>query len=162
MTEGRTPPEGLAQLGVGVPDAFGRLWTPHRLAYIKGGAGDEGCPFCVVPSLDDGAGMVVLRGEAVYAVLNLYPYPAGHRLIVASRPVPAYDELTAAEPPGAAPRTTQPPRRPQLAGALWPQEQVGVAGFAFSYDSRKEPGGMLLAEDVLQDWRSFGHGWMLA
>ena len=24
--------------GAGVPDAFGRLWTPHRLAYIQGGA----------------------------------------------------------------------------------------------------------------------------
>ena len=22
---------------VGVPDAFQRLWTPHRMAYIKGG-----------------------------------------------------------------------------------------------------------------------------
>ena len=35
----------------GVPDAFGRLWTPHRLAYIKGEnklsgpGGNEGCPF---------------------------------------------------------------------------------------------------------------------
>ena len=24
------------QRGVGVPDALQRLWTPHRLAYIKG------------------------------------------------------------------------------------------------------------------------------
>ena len=30
------PPEPLPPGGAGVPDAFGRLWTPHRLAYIKG------------------------------------------------------------------------------------------------------------------------------
>ena len=24
------------QIGVGTPDGFQRLWTPHRMAYIKG------------------------------------------------------------------------------------------------------------------------------
>ena len=43
--------------GAGVPDAFGRLWTPHRLAYIQGGGkptgpgAQEGCPFCIAPTL---------------------------------------------------------------------------------------------------------------
>ena len=71
----------------GVPDAFGRLWTPHRLAYIKGenkpsGPGqDEGCPFDRAPKLSDEEGLIVARGDLVYAVLNLYPYNAGHVLI---------------------------------------------------------------------------------
>ena len=87
----------------GVPDAFGRLWTPHRLAYIKGegkpsGPGeDEGCPFDRAPKLSDTEGLIVARGELVYAVLNLYPYNAGHVLICPYRHVADYTDLTAAE-----------------------------------------------------------------
>ena len=44
--------EPLAQSGVGDPDAFGRLWTPHRMAYIHRAEG-EGCPFCRIPTLSD-------------------------------------------------------------------------------------------------------------
>jgi len=42
--------------GVGTPDGFRRLWTPHRLAYIKEAAAssaEEGCPFCRIPRLRD-------------------------------------------------------------------------------------------------------------
>ena len=87
----------------GVPDAFGRLWTPHRLAYIKGenkpsGPGeDEGCPFDRAPKLSDEEGLIVARGELVYAVLNLYPYNAGHVLICPFRHVADYTDLTQAE-----------------------------------------------------------------
>ncbi|HEV8219480.1 MAG TPA: HIT domain-containing protein [Streptosporangiaceae bacterium] len=91
------------QRGVGVPDALQRLWTPHRLAYIKGegkppdaGQGD-GCPFDRVPALPDEDGLIVARGETVYAVLNLYPYNAGHLLICPYRHVADYTELTPAE-----------------------------------------------------------------
>ncbi len=91
------------QVFAGVPDAFGRLWTPHRLAYIKGenkpsGAGeDEGCPFDRAPKLTDEEGLIVARGALVYAVLNLYPYNAGHVLICPYRHVADYTELTPAE-----------------------------------------------------------------
>jgi ATP adenylyltransferase len=87
----------------GVPDAFGRLWTPHRLAYIKGegkpsGPGEhEGCPFDRAPKLSDTEGLIVARGELVYAVLNLYPYNAGHVLICPYRHVADYTGLTQAE-----------------------------------------------------------------
>ena len=87
----------------GVPDDIGRLWTPHRMAYIKGegkpaGPGaDEGCPFCVVPTLSDEDGLVVARGELVYAVLNLYPYTSGHVLVVPYRHLADYGDLTEAE-----------------------------------------------------------------
>jgi ATP adenylyltransferase len=83
----------------GQPDAFGRLWTPHRLAYIKGenkpasdDAGDE-CPFCSAPSRGDEDALIVARGERVYAVLNLYPYNSGHLMVVPYRHVADYPDL---------------------------------------------------------------------
>ena len=49
----------MPQEGVGTPDRLQRLWAPHRLAYITGEDGtgstdDGGCPFCRIPTLDDG------------------------------------------------------------------------------------------------------------
>jgi len=82
--------------GVGTPDGFRRLWTPHRLAYIKE-AGDGGCPFCRIPSLPDGEGLVVARGETVFALLNLHPYNPGHLMLLPYRHVADLEDLTVAE-----------------------------------------------------------------
>ena len=80
-------------------DGWDRLWTPHRMAYIRGegkpahtDAGDE-CPFCAAPALTGDASLVVARGALVYAVLNLYPYNAGHLMVCPYRHVPDYTEL---------------------------------------------------------------------
>jgi ATP adenylyltransferase len=89
------------QDGAGESDAFFRLWTPHRMAYIQGEnkplVEEDGCPFCSIPSLSDEDGLVVHRGEATYAVLNLYPYNPGHLMICPYRHVADYTELTADE-----------------------------------------------------------------
>ena len=88
------------QRGAGLPDAFGRLWTPHRMAYIRGEnkpTADGDCPFCTIPALPDAEGLVVARGGLAYAVLNLYPYNAGHLMVVPYRHVPDYTDLTIAE-----------------------------------------------------------------
>ncbi|MEU7136427.1 HIT domain-containing protein [Streptomyces sp. NPDC046261] len=91
------------QFGVGAPDAFQRLWTPHRMAYIQGegkptGPGaDDGCPFCSIPAKSDEDGLIIARGELVYAVLNLYPYNGGHCMIVPFRHVADYTDLDEAE-----------------------------------------------------------------
>jgi ATP adenylyltransferase len=88
------------QGGVGEPDAFQRLWTPHRMAYIERGAtgtGPEDCPFCRIPRGPDAEGLVVARGSQVYAVLNLFPYNPGHLMVVPYRHVAGYEELTAEE-----------------------------------------------------------------
>lgn len=87
---------------VGVPDAFQRLWTPHRMTYVDGQDkpvdGDSGqCPFCRTPEREDGDGLVVHRGEHSYAVLNLYPYNPGHLLICPYRHVADLTELTPEE-----------------------------------------------------------------
>jgi ATP adenylyltransferase len=85
------------QDGVGEQDAFERLWTPHRMAYIKGEgkpASAEECPFCRAPRLSDQDGLVLARGTLVYAVLNLYPYTSGHLMVVPYRHVADYTELS--------------------------------------------------------------------
>jgi ATP adenylyltransferase len=93
-------PQMEPQDGAGVADTFQRLWTPHRMAYIKGEgkpARDVECPFCAVPALPDADGLIVARGETVYAVLNLYPYNSGHLMVVPYRHVADYPELTTDE-----------------------------------------------------------------
>jgi ATP adenylyltransferase len=94
--------EGERQRGAGEPDAFQRLWAPHRLAYILGENkpdGDEadGCPFCSIPAMSDEDGLIVRRGGAAYAVLNLYPYNPGHLMVVPYRHVADLTEVTAEE-----------------------------------------------------------------
>jgi ATP adenylyltransferase len=74
-------------------DAFDRLWMPHRMAYIKG-EGKSGCAFCSIQELSEEDGLVVARGDAVYAVLNRYPYNAGHLMVVPYRHVADYTDLT--------------------------------------------------------------------
>jgi ATP adenylyltransferase len=82
--------------GVGTPDGFRRLWTPHRLAYIKE-AGAAGCPFCRIPAMSDEDGLVVARGVTVYAVLNLHPYNPGHLMVLPYRHVAELEDLDADE-----------------------------------------------------------------
>ena len=91
-----TEPVHEEQAGAGLRDAFARLYTPHRMAYIKG-EGKEGCPFCDIPNLGDERGLIVARADKVYAVLNLYPYNSGHLMVVPFRHVADYTELDDAE-----------------------------------------------------------------
>ena len=80
--------------------AFEHLWTPYRMAYIRGEGkptGEHDCPFCVIPTMSDEDGLIVARGTTVFAVLNLYPYNAGHLMVVPYRHVPDYTDLTIEE-----------------------------------------------------------------
>ena len=86
----------------GVPDAFQRLWTPHRMVYIGGEnkpatSGEESCPFCLAPARDDADSLIVHRGELAFVVLNLYPYSPGHLLICPYRHVPDWTDATREE-----------------------------------------------------------------
>jgi ATP adenylyltransferase len=102
MLQSMSSPIPDEQDGAGVPDGFQRLWMPHRMAYIKGenrvvGAEPEGCPFCRIPSLGDADGLIVARGDLVYAVLNLYPYNSGHLMVVPYRHIADYTDLSEPE-----------------------------------------------------------------
>lgn len=85
----------------GVPDAYQRLWTPYRMAYVKGGQGQvtgtDDCPFCIGPTRSDEESLIVHRGETAFVVLNLFPYNPGHLLVCPYRHVPDYTDITEEE-----------------------------------------------------------------
>jgi ATP adenylyltransferase len=54
-------------------------------------------PFTDIPTLSDEDGLVIARGDLVYAVLNLYPYNPGHLMVVPYRRVAELEDLTDAE-----------------------------------------------------------------
>lgn len=90
------------QDGVGEPDSLDRLWTPHRLAYIRGenkpaDSSAAECPFCRIPALPEAESLVVHRGELAYAVLNLYPYAPGHLMLCPYRHIADYTDTTVEE-----------------------------------------------------------------
>lgn len=85
----------------GVPDAFQRLWNPHRIAYLKRGQDQvtsaSDCPFCEGPEHDDAESLIIHRGVRCFVILNLYPYNPGHLLICPYRHVPDLTDLTPQE-----------------------------------------------------------------
>lgn len=84
-----------------VPDAFQRLWTPYRMAYISDNSEQapqaHDCPFCAAPGMDDEQALIVARGEHAYVLLNLYPYNSGHLLVCPYRHVATFDQATVEE-----------------------------------------------------------------
>ena len=84
--------------GAGMPDAWARLWAPHRLEYLRGenrplDSNDIECPFCAIPEKSDEEGLILYRGKKAYVVMNLYPYNPGHLLICAFRHVADLTDL---------------------------------------------------------------------
>lgn len=91
-------PGGDAPAFVGVPDAFQRLWTPYRMAYIDAEkSSSQDCPFCVAPTLSDEDALIIHRGATAYVLLNLFPYNSGHMLVCPYRHVADYTDLTEKE-----------------------------------------------------------------
>ncbi|MCV7076581.1 HIT family protein [Mycobacterium szulgai] len=88
--------------GVGQRDQLQRLWTPYRMNYLAEAPkkrDDEAPaqPFSDIPHLSDEDGLLVARGEFVYAVLNLYPYNPGHLMVVPYRRISELEDLTGPE-----------------------------------------------------------------
>lgn len=87
----------------GDPDGFERLWTPHRMAYVRNASARDHnrtaneCPLCKSEADNDREHLVVHRGEHCYVVLNLYPYNPGHLMICPYRHIGWYTEATDAE-----------------------------------------------------------------
>lgn len=96
--------------GVGAVDRLQRLWAGYRMSYItarpdatqnKGKAGTQKPkkhdPFIEAPKKSDEDGLIIARGEHVYCLLNLYPYNAGHLMVVPFRKVANLEELSREE-----------------------------------------------------------------
>lgn len=78
------------------PQAWDRLWAPHRKQYLVEEAGNfdlDSCPFCIAQNVDDATGLVVVRAEHAFVVMNKYPYNSGHILVCTNRHVATFDEL---------------------------------------------------------------------
>ncbi len=105
MTEDERADDTIMDTGVGQSDHLQRLWTPYRMTYLAeapmkrdpNSSGKTEQPFTDIPQLSDEEGLVVARGELVYAVLNLYPYNPGHLMVVPYRRVSELEDLTEEE-----------------------------------------------------------------
>lgn len=95
------PQEHDQSMLAGVPDAFARLWSPHRAAYHSRGqdqvTSEGDCPFCQGPQHSDEQALIVARGTTCFALMNLYPYNPGHILVCPYRHVPDLTDLTESE-----------------------------------------------------------------
>ncbi|WP_080971221.1 HIT family protein [Corynebacterium aurimucosum] len=80
--------------GAGDPDRLERLWAPYRMAYIAKRSED---PFVAAPQGSDEDGLIIARGKSVYALLNLFPYNAGHLMVVPYRKESQLENLTQEE-----------------------------------------------------------------
>lgn len=92
----------VTDCGVGTPDSIDRLWAPYRLRYIRsaprsahGEARQD--PFLDAPEQSDEDSLIIARGKTVYCLLNLYPYNAGHMMVVPYRQVANLEDLTPEE-----------------------------------------------------------------
>ncbi len=91
--------DSIIDRGVGESDHLQRLWTPYRMSYLaeaplRRDNSTRAEPFTDIPQLSDEDGLVIARGELVYAVLNLYPYNPGHLMVVPYRQVSELEDLT--------------------------------------------------------------------
>ena len=78
-----------------------RLWSPWRMAYVRGGGdGGGGCLFCDLPAQPEDAdegNHLLARGRLTFVLLNAYPYNPGHLMVAPYRHVGDYLELTSEE-----------------------------------------------------------------
>jgi ATP adenylyltransferase len=73
------------------------LWAPWRIKYILGEK-ETGCFFCRKPQeTDDAKNHILIRDRTCFALLNTYPYNAGHLMIAPYKHTGDLDDLTEAE-----------------------------------------------------------------
>lgn len=77
-----------------------RLWAGWRRSYVEkvdrstSAAGAEECVFCALPGLPSEESLVLSQGEAVFTVLNLYPYNPGHLMVMPKAHVAELEALS--------------------------------------------------------------------
>ncbi len=73
------------------------LWAPWRLEYIKQADALGGCVFCRAAGGPDEELLVVHRGDAVFVLLNKFPYASGHLMVAPYRHTGDFGGLDDAE-----------------------------------------------------------------
>lgn len=71
-----------------------RIWSPWRHSYVTRAKDDPDCVFCAAPASESGRQLVVHEGQLAYVILNLYPYNAGHLMVVPRRHIATLALLT--------------------------------------------------------------------
>lgn len=75
-----------------------RIWSPWRRAYVTSGARPPGCVMCrSFERASEADSLVVHVAAHTFVVMNLYPYNAGHVMIVPQRHLGSLAETTAEE-----------------------------------------------------------------
>ena len=77
--------------------AMEQLWAPWRIRYILGER-ESGCFFCrKSQESDDAKNHVVIRARTCFALLNEYPYNAGHLMVAPYKHTGDLDDLAESE-----------------------------------------------------------------
>src|SRR4051812_47157056 len=75
-----------------------RIWSPWRRAYVAAGPRPPGCVMCrSLEAAEEADSLVVHVAAHNFVVMNLYPYNAGHVMIVPRRHLGSLAEATAEE-----------------------------------------------------------------
>jgi ATP adenylyltransferase len=73
------------------------LWAPWRIQYILGEK-DQGCFFCrKSQEARDRQNHILIRDRTCFALLNTYPYNAGHLMVAPYKHTGELDDLSAQE-----------------------------------------------------------------
>ena len=72
------------------------LYATWRMAYIEAPKPkDQGCVFCNAPSDNqDDKNFIVHRGNKAFVIMNLYPYTAGHMMVIPFRHTNQFESLS--------------------------------------------------------------------
>jgi len=74
-----------------------RIYAPWRSKYFSMPK-DGACLFCSIRDEEHGERLgVLLRGSHWFVILNMFPYTSGHLMIVASRHIERFSDLTEEE-----------------------------------------------------------------
>ncbi len=72
-----------------------RLWAPWRIGYILSDKKEQGCIFCnALKANNDEEKLILYRSKHSFIIMNLYPYNAGHLMVVPNRHLSSPLELT--------------------------------------------------------------------
>ncbi len=71
------------------------LWAPWRIRYIENAGKSDKCIFCdTAGEHKDPENLIVYRGKSCFAIMNRYPYNAGHLMAVPFRHIRHLSDLS--------------------------------------------------------------------